>query len=136
MRGTIEVTGDPVEPTATPTATPTETAEPTITPRPTTTATPVPTVRPGEDRTTPAPTGSAALDRTAPAITKFSLKAVRRGATVRFTLSENAAVTIRFKKGSADAAHGAAVRARRLARGHGAWLEARDGALLGRDRGT
>ena len=33
-------------------------------------------------------------------ITKYRLKAVRRGATVRFTLSENAAVTIRFKKGS------------------------------------
>jgi plastocyanin len=101
MRGAITVTGAPVEPTATPTATATATgtAQPTITPQPTTSATPVPTVRP-DDRTTPAPTGSASLDRTAPAITKFSLKAVRGGATVRFTLSENAAVTIRFKKGS------------------------------------
>jgi plastocyanin len=100
MFGTVEVTGDPVEPTTTPTETPTETVEPTITPRPTTTATPVPTARPGETTiTTPAPTGSAALDRTAPAITKLSLKAVRLGATVRFTLSEPAAVTIRAKRG-------------------------------------
>jgi plastocyanin len=99
MSGTITVTGEPVEPTATPTTTPDETVEPTITPRPTTTATPVPTVRPGETITTPAPTGSAALDRTAPALTKISLKAVRRGATVRFTLSEPAAVTIRAKRG-------------------------------------
>lgn len=95
MFGTVEVTGEPVEPTATPT----ETADPTITPRPTTTATPVPTARPGETITTPAPTGSAVLDRTAPALTKFSLKAVRLGATVRFTLSEPAAVTIRAKRG-------------------------------------
>jgi plastocyanin len=95
MYGTIEVTGPPVEPTAEPTETPSST--PTATP--TQTAAPVPTVRP-DDRTTPAPTGSAALDRTAPAITNYSLKAVRRGATVRFSLSENAAVTIRFKKGS------------------------------------
>ena len=36
---------------------------------------------------------------TAPALTKFSLKAVRLGATVRFTLSEPAAVTIRVKRG-------------------------------------
>lgn len=100
MFGTIEVTGSPVEPTATPSATPTPTAEPTITPRPATTATPVPTVRPGDDRITPAPTGSARLDRTAPTISAFRLKAVRRGATVRFTLSEPAAVTIRVKRGS------------------------------------
>jgi plastocyanin len=99
MFGTVEVTGEPVEPTAT--ATPTGTAEPTITPRPTTTATPVPTARPGETITTPAPTGSALFDRTAPALTKFSLKAVRFGATVRFTLSEPAAVTIRAKRGKA-----------------------------------
>jgi plastocyanin len=99
MFGTVEVTGDPVEPTATPTETPDESVEPTITPRPTTTATPVPTARPGETITTPAPTGSAALDRTAPALTKVSLKAVRAGVTVRFTLSEPAAVTIRAKRG-------------------------------------
>jgi plastocyanin len=97
MFGTVEVTGEPVEPTAT--ATPTQTAEPTITPRPTTTATPVPTARPGETITTPAPTGSAVFDRTAPALTKFSLKAVRLGAIVRFSLSEPAAVTIRAKRG-------------------------------------
>jgi hypothetical protein len=39
------------------------------------------------------------LDRTAPVVSKFSLKAMRRGATVRFTLSEPAAVTIRAKRG-------------------------------------
>jgi hypothetical protein len=39
------------------------------------------------------------MDRTAPALTKFSLKAVRHGATVRFKLSEPAAVTIRAKRG-------------------------------------
>ena len=88
-----------MEPTATATATPSQTAEPSITPRPTATATPVATARPGETITTPAPTGSALLDKTAPTLTKVSLKAVRLGATVRFTLSEPAAVTIRAKRG-------------------------------------
>ena len=95
MFGTVEVTGEPVEPTATAT----QTVEPTITPRPTTTATPVPTARPGDTITTPAPTGSALLDKTAPALSKLKLKAVSRGARVSFSLSEPAAVTIRAKRG-------------------------------------
>ena len=101
MTGTVVVTGAPVTPTATTTATATatRTATPTSTATPGATRTPTPAL--GEDRTTPAPTGSALLDKSAPAITNFRLKAVRRGATVRFTLSESSAVTIRFKKGSA-----------------------------------
>jgi plastocyanin len=99
MTGTITVTGSPVSPTATPstTATPTATATPSATasPRPTVSATP--TATPGI--TTPAPTGSALLDKTAPTLSKLKLKAVSRGATVSFTLSEPAAVTIRVKRG-------------------------------------
>jgi plastocyanin len=137
MQGTVTVTGAPATPTATPSETPTETAEPTATPRPTTTATPVPTARPGDTITTPAPSGSAVLDRTAPALTKFSLKAVRLGATVRFTLSEPAAVTIRAKHGkttvrtvrlSARAGNRAVtIRGSKLARGSYRFeIEARD----------
>ena len=101
MTGTVVVTGAPVTPTATSTATATATATATRTATPGATRTPSPTPTPSAmDRTTPAPTGSASLDKTAPAVTNFALKAVRRGATVRFTLSEPSAVTIRFKKGS------------------------------------
>jgi plastocyanin len=97
MIGSVIVTGAAVTPTGTPSATRTPTPTRTATPGATRTPTPTPVV---DDRLTPAPTGSASLDKTAPAVTSFSLKAVRRGATVRFTLSEPSAVTIRFKKGS------------------------------------
>jgi plastocyanin len=99
MTGTITVTGAAATPTATPSATPattaTATATASATPRPIAAASP--TATPGI--TTPAPTGSALLDKTAPALLKLKLKAISRGATVSFTLSEPAAVTIRVKRG-------------------------------------
>ncbi len=102
MRGTIEVTGDPVEPTPTPSATPTTTpsATPTTTPSATPTATPGASGSPppADGRVTPAPAGIAATDRTAPALSGLSLTAIRRGARVRFKLSEPATVTLTVKK--------------------------------------
>jgi hypothetical protein len=64
-------------------------------------ATPVPSVQPPADdhTTTPAPGRSASVDTTAPTITKLKLRAIRRGARIRFTLSESAKLTIRFKHG-------------------------------------
>jgi plastocyanin len=103
MTGTVTVTGAPVTPTATPTATesPTATATATASPQPTVSATPTPTATlSGSDRTTPAPLGSARGDVIAPVVSKLKLKAVSRGAKVSFTLSESSTVTIRFKRGS------------------------------------
>ena len=96
MKGTIKVTGDPVE--ETPTPTPTETATPTPTP------TPAPTVSPSgnppvdDHTTTPAPAVDASADRAAPAISAVRLKGARRTAKVTFRLSESATVTLRFSK--------------------------------------
>jgi plastocyanin len=104
MTGTVTVTGDPVEPTPTPTTTPGEpTPTPTSTP-PTGPPTPTPTVDPGgnppDDHTsTPAPAGIAARDAVAPAITNLALKRIKRGARVRFSLSETATVTLTARKG-------------------------------------
>jgi plastocyanin len=101
MRGTITVTGDPVEPT--PTATPTQTPTPpaaTPTPSATPTATPGPSnpsASSSGSGTTPAP-GSAARDSGAPAISGLRLKGIRHGARVKLTLSETATVTLRFKR--------------------------------------
>jgi plastocyanin len=101
MIGEVTVTGAPVTPTATPSATPTTTATPvpSATPRP---PRPQPTAAPARDeRLTPAPTRSSASDRTAPTVSKLRIKGIRRGAQVRFALSEPAAVTIRVKRGKA-----------------------------------
>ena len=95
MNGIITVTGDPVEPTPVPTTVPT-TPPAVPTARPTVTATPAPDMN---NRVTPAPGGSARTDTVAPAISKLKLKAVARGMKVSFSLSENAAVTMRVKKG-------------------------------------
>ena len=96
MNGIITVTGDPVEPTPTPTATAPPTQTPAPTARPTVTAPPAPAAN---NRVTPAPVGSARADTVAPAISKLKLKALRRAAKVSFSLSENAAVIVRLKKG-------------------------------------
>jgi plastocyanin len=104
MRGTVTVTGDPVDPTPTPTTTPGEpTPTPTSTP-PTGTPTPTPTADPGgnppDDHTsTPAPAGIAARDAVAPAITNLALKRIKRGARVSFSLSETATVMLTARKG-------------------------------------
>jgi len=108
MKGTVTVTGAPATPTPTPsetpTPTPTATATATVTPPPSVPQpTAVPTAAPpaGDDRVTPAPSRASSSDRTAPAFSQLKLKAVRRGARVRFRLSEPASVTIRFKRGKA-----------------------------------
>jgi plastocyanin len=90
MRGTIHVTGDPIEPTP----------DPTVTPSPTPSATPTPTPipQPGGHTTTPPPT--AHTDTVKPRVTRVKLKALRHGARVRFKLSENATVTLSFRKRS------------------------------------
>ena len=98
MVGKITVVDGPVDPTPTPTRTP----RPPSTPTPPTPS-PSPTPRaaaptPDHSRDTPAPSASAALDKTAPAITKVRLRAVRRGARVTYTLSEPAAMTVRFQR--------------------------------------
>jgi plastocyanin len=93
MRGTVTVTGEPVE-----TPDPGEpTPSPTSAPPP-----PVPTatVDPPDDHlSTPAPTGSAATDSAAPAITGLKLNRIKRGARVTFSLSETASVTLSARKG-------------------------------------
>lgn len=103
MRGTVTVTGAPTTPTATPSTTATATPTATATATATATRTPVPqpttAPNPTDDRLTPAPSRARAADSTKPAISKLKLKAVRRGARVRFTLSETSSVTIRFKRG-------------------------------------
>jgi plastocyanin len=103
MTGTINVTGTAVTPTATPTstatATPTSTA--TATPTSTATATPTSTATPpsgSPPNTTPSPGGHT--DSVKPRVSGVKLKAMRRAARVRFTLSESASVTIRVKRGA------------------------------------
>jgi plastocyanin len=95
MVGTVTVTGPPVTPTPTPPATPTMT--PTATPTPA--ATPTPTPTPDDHTSTPPPTANAS-DTTAPTLSGVKAKGIRRGARVRFKLSEPATVTIRVKKKS------------------------------------
>lgn len=85
MKGTIHVTGDP---TGTPTPTPSSTATPT----------PTPTTQPSGGGQTPPPGGTA--DTVKPTVRSIKLKAQHRAARVTFTLSENATVTIRVKRGS------------------------------------
>jgi plastocyanin len=86
MTGTIHVTGDPIEPTPTPT------------PTPSATPTPTPIPQPGGTATTPPP--SAGTDTVKPRVTRIKLTALRHGARVRFKLSENATVTVAFRKRS------------------------------------
>jgi plastocyanin len=110
MRGTITVTGEPTEPTPTPTTTPP--------PAPTTQPSPTPT--PGPSGSTPAPPagasgatpapGSAARDSIAPAVSGLRVAAIRRGARITLTLSETSTVTFRFKRRSS----GRVVRTARL----------------------
>ena len=99
MRGTITVTGEPVEPTPTPSPTASPTPAPTTQP---------PTPTPGGSGSTPTPPastsgvtpapGAAARDGSAPAISGLRLKAIRRGAHITLTLSETSTVTVRFEK--------------------------------------
>lgn len=131
MTGKITVTGEPVEATPTPTATPTRTATPVPTVRPTVTPTPAPM----DDRTTPAPPGTVRADTVAPSITGLKTKATKAGAKVSFKLSESASVTLRVKRGKttvktvrgAFRAGGGSVTLRRMARGtYRVEIEARD----------
>jgi plastocyanin len=94
MRGTIHVTGDPIE---TPTPSPTATATPSPTP-PAATPTPTPIPQPSNPHTTPPP--SAHTDTVKPRVTRVKLKSLRHGARVRFKLSENATVSLSFRKRS------------------------------------
>jgi plastocyanin len=115
MSGTITVTGTPVTPTPTPSATPTTTpsSTPTATPTPQPTATPTPTATPDDHTTTPAPVSIASADSAAPVLSGLHLKALRRGARVTFKLSEPATVTLRFKKrGSSKVVHTERLQAR------------------------
>ena len=82
MVGTVTVTGPPVDPTPTPTPT----------------ATPTPTPVPSGPPQTPPPSGTA--DTVKPTVRSIKLKAQHHAARVTFTLSENATVTIRVKRGS------------------------------------
>jgi len=91
MVGKVTVVDGPV---ATPTATPDKT------PRPLVTATPS-VVAAAPTRDTPAPTGAAAADKTAPALTKVSgARSGKTAARIKWTLSETAALTIKFTKGT------------------------------------
>ena len=100
MTGTITVEG---EGTVTPTPTPSETATPAPTSTPTATPTTAPTVSPTatptpDDHTsTPKPTGGP-KDEVAPQLTGIATGAVKGGVRVRFTVSENATVTITAKR--------------------------------------
>jgi len=106
MTGTVTVTGEDQEiPSGTPTPEPT--AEPTVDPEPTTDPNPTPTTQPGgntpppvvDDHTqTPAPGGAASADTTKPSLSRVKLKGLRRGARVRFSLSEASTVTLQFRK--------------------------------------
>ncbi len=102
MAGTVVVDGD-ATPTPTPTATPTSTPAPTPTPAVTATAAPTPSP-PAPVAVLPAPTvrpaPAPAPDVTRPAVARLRLAAIRHGATVRFTLSEAATVTVKAKRGS------------------------------------
>ncbi|MDA0171197.1 plastocyanin/azurin family copper-binding protein [Solirubrobacter taibaiensis] len=89
MVGKIEVVDGPV-------------STPEATPRPLITATPIPTAAapPAATRDTPAPTPKWAADKTAPALTKVSgARSGATGAKVKWTLSESAALTLKFTKG-------------------------------------
>jgi plastocyanin len=93
MTGTVVVSTDPVEPTPDPPEDP----EPTTDPSPQPTTSPTPQPRPVDDHTsTPAPTGGT--DVVKPRIAGVRVKALRRGARVRFRLSEPASVTITIKR--------------------------------------
>jgi hypothetical protein len=85
MRGTITVTGEPVEPPDDPPPPP---------PPPPPPSSP-PTSDPGT--TTPNPTGGT--DSVKPRVRSVRPTALRRGVRVRFTLSEPATVTIRVERG-------------------------------------
>jgi len=92
MSGKVTVTGADL-----PIPTPTATATPTATPTVTATATATPTPPPVDDHTgTPAP--APAADTTKPALSSVKLKGRKRAATVSFTLSENATVTLQVRK--------------------------------------
>jgi plastocyanin len=94
MQGTVTVEGEDL-PIPTPTATPT--ATPTVTATATPTVTPAGTPPPADDHTqTPAP--KPAADTTKPTLSSLKLKGRKRAATVSFTLSENATVTVQIRK--------------------------------------
>ncbi|WP_196807584.1 cupredoxin domain-containing protein [Candidatus Solirubrobacter pratensis] len=98
MQGTITVEGEgTVTPTPTPTPTPTETATPTATATPTPTVSPTATPTPDDHTSTPKPTGGP-KDEVAPQVTGIATSAVKGGVRVRFTVSENATVTITAKR--------------------------------------
>jgi plastocyanin len=93
MTGTVTVVGDPVDPTETPTPSPTTTA--TVPPQPTTS--PTPTAPPGDSHTTtPRPGGGA--DTVDPTVRSVRVTALRRAVRVRFRLSEPATVTVAVKR--------------------------------------
>lgn len=132
MVGTINVTGEPVEPTPAPTETASPSPTATATPRATVSPTPTPAMN---DRETPAPLGAIRADVVPPAISSLKLKAQTRGAKVSFKLSESAAVTLRVKKGKRTVrtvrasfrTGGGSITLRRLARGrYSVEIEARD----------
>lgn len=93
MEGTVTVNGEDKEiPTGTPTPSPTATATPTATP----TTQPSP---PDDDHTTtPAPGTSATVDRTRPRLSRVKARGIRRGARIRFRVSETATVTANVKR--------------------------------------
>jgi plastocyanin len=132
MVGTVNVTGEPVEPTPAPTESPSPSPTASATPRATVSPTPTPGMN---DRVTPAPRGAARADSVPPAITSLKLTAQRRGAKVSFKLSESASVTLRVKRGKTTLktvrgsfrAGGGSVTLRRMARGtYRVEIEARD----------
>lgn len=86
MDGTITVTGEPIA-TQTPSPTPTPTATASPSPQPS---------APGTH--TPPPTGGAP-DLVEPTLGSLGAKGRRRALTVSFTLSENATVLVRVKRG-------------------------------------
>ena len=123
MTGSVEVEGEPVEPTPTPSPT----VAPTVTPpapTPGPSGSPPP---PAHDPTrTPPPSGTAGADRTAPAVTALRAVTARRGAKLTFKLNEPATVTLRFsKRGSRKVARTVRLQARpgtRTVSGRGAGL--------------
>lgn len=115
MVGTVTVTGEdlpiPTDPTPTPSPSPTPDPDPTPTPTPDPNPGPDPQPGPGgggggggggtpappDDHTqTPAPSPGA--DATRPQLSSIAARGLRRGARVRFTLSEPATVSIEFKR--------------------------------------
>ena len=82
-----------------PVATPERTPRPLITATPTASTAP-PATTPAATRDTPAPTPKWAADKTAPALTKVSgTRSGATGAKIKWTLSESAALTLKFTKG-------------------------------------